>query len=429
MKVEKTAPKSGLVNLKITLGQDEWEKMLDKAAAKVSVDAKIEGFRPGKAPRSVVMNKVGEARVLSVAIEEAVQEFYPTAAKQEEIRPVALPKISIEAATPANPLIFTAEVVVLPEVQLGDYKKLRITKQKVEPPAQEKVEEILKSMQRRAANFTEVERPAQAKDWVEIDFTGTIDGREFEGGKSKNHPLILGDKLFIPGFEKGIEGMAAGETKEVEVTFPPDYHNKDLAGKKAVFKVTLHKVKAVNYPDIDDALAKKVSRFETLEELKKDVEKFLLEEQQRQVDSQAREDAILGLAKMIKVDLPIELVDQELNAMVNDMRQQVAAQQLDFNEYLKRAGVSNEEALKSQWREQAQQRVLAGLALDAFRKAEGIEASDGEVEEEIKKLEAMYPADKDKVLEEYKKPVARERLKNMIASRKAVDRLVEMVVV
>lgn len=428
MQVEKTSPKSGLVKLKISLDKSEWDKMLDRAAVKVSTGTSIEGFRPGKTPRDIVINKVGEARVLSVAIEEAVQEFYPEAAKQEEIRPVAMPKVSIDQATPTAPLVFTAEVVVLPEVALGDYKQLKVKKGTVEPPKPEKLGEILKSMQKRAAEFAEVERAAKMKDWVEIDFVGTIDGKEFEGGKSKNHPMILGDKLFIPGFEEGIEGMKAGETKDIEVAFPPDYHNKELGGKKASFKITLHKVKAVNYPDIDDALAKKISKFQTVDELKKDVEKFLVDEEQRKVDSQVREDAILGLAKLAKVDLPEELVDQELNAMVNDMRQQVSAQQMNFDEYLKKAGVNNEEGLKSQWCDQAKQRVLAGLALDAFRKAEGIEATDKEVEEELKKLEQMYPNDKDKIVEEYKKPVARERLKNMIASRKAVDALVEMAV-
>jgi len=428
MQVEKTSPKSGLVSLKISLDKSEWDKILDKAAVKVSTGTSIEGFRPGKAPRDIVINKIGEARVLSVAIEEAVQEFYPEAAKKEEIRPVAMPKVSIDKATPTDPLVFTAEVVVLPEVILGDYKQLKVKKGVVEPPAQEKVEEILKSMQKRAAKFTEVERAAKRKDWVEIDFVGTIDGKEFEGGKSKNHPMILGDKLFIPGFEEGIEGMKAGETKDVELAFPSEYHNSGLAGKRVSFKIILHKVKAVNYPDIDDVLVKKISKFQTLDELKKDVEKFLTDEEQRKVDGQVREDAILGLAKLAKVDLPEELVDQELNAMANDMRQQVSAQQMDFDEYLKKAGVNNEEGLKSQWRDQAKQRVLAGLALDAFRKAEGIEATDKEVEEELKKLEQMYPNDKDKIVEEYKKPVARERLKNMIASRKAVDRLVELAV-
>ncbi len=266
MKIEKEAVKSGLVKLKISLDKGEWDKMLDKAAVKVSTGTSIEGFRPGKAPRDIVMNKVGEARVLSSAIEEAVQEFYPEAAKHEGIRPVAMPKVSVDKATPTDPLVFTAEVVVLPEVELGDYKKLKVRKGVVEAPPQEKIEEILKSMRKRAAEFTEVERAAKLKDWVEVDFVGTIDGKEFEGGQSKNHPMILGDKLFIPGFEEGIEGMKAGDTKDIEVTFPSEYHNKELAGKPANFKITLHKVKAVNYPDIDDVLAKKVSKIQTLDE-------------------------------------------------------------------------------------------------------------------------------------------------------------------
>lgn len=424
MKVEKTSTESNSVSLKISLDVKEWEKVLDKAAGDIAESEKIPGFRPGKAPREIVMTKVGEARVLSAAIELAVQDFYPQVAKQEDIRPVALPKISVEKATPTDPLIFIAEVAILPEVTLGDYKNIKV-KKTVEPVRDEQMEEVLKNIQKRQAEFVEVERPAAMKDWVEIDFTGYIDNQPFEGGESKNHPMVLGDKLFIPGFEEGIVDMNAKDKKTIEVEFPKDYGKAEMAGKKARFDITLHKVKSVNYPEMNDELVKKVSQFQTLAEFKEDIKKFLSEDADKKGETKAREDAITALAKLVKVDLPDEMVDSELEAMLKDMKMQVAQQKMEFEDYLKRAGV-NEEGLKSQWRDQAKHRVLAGLALDEFRKAEGITSTDADVEEEIKKLHKQYPQDIEKIDEEYKKPVSRDKLKNMIASRKAVDRLYEL---
>ncbi|MDD5606086.1 MAG: trigger factor [Patescibacteria group bacterium] len=425
MKVEKLSSKQGSVSLKIILDKKEWDAALDKAAAKLSEQEKIEGFRAGKAPLQVVMAKVGEARVLSVAIEDAINLHYPTAVKETDIKPVALPKVAVDKASPNDPLEFTAEVAVLPEVALGDYTKIKV-KKVVDPVEETQVDKVLEDMRKRAAEFNEVERPLKKGDWAEIDFAGTIEGKPFEGGASKNHPLIVGDGMFIPGFEEGMEGMKAGEDKDVEVTFPADYHKQDLAGKKAMFNIKLHKVKAVNYPDIDDAFAKKMSRFETLQEFRDDVRKFITEQNEQRADEKAKEEAILALAKQAKVDIPKELVDQELNAMVHDLKHQVEHQKMDFEEYLKRGGVQNEEGLKSQWREQAEQRVRAGLALDAFKKAEGITATEDEIKEEIQKLKTMYPQDADKIEEEYGKPVSRDRLKNVIASRKAIDRLLEV---
>jgi len=424
MKVEKTSTKGNSVSLKISLDNKEWDKVLDNVAGKIAKTEKIPGFRPGKAPREMVINKVGEARVLSAAIEQAVQDFYPVAVKQEELRPVALPKVSIDRATPADALVFTAEVTILPEVTLGNYRNIKV-KKVVEPVTENQVDDVLKNIQKRQAEFVEVERAAKMGDWVEVDFTGYIDNKPFEGGQSKNHPMVLGDKLFIPGFEEGIVGMNATDKKTIEVDFPKDYGKAEMAGKKAKFDITLHKVKSVNYPEINDDFVKKVSKFKTLAEFKEDIKKFLNEEAVKKAETKAREDAIMELTKLVKVDLPDEMVNSELDAMLKDLRMQIAQQKMEFEDYLKKAGV-NEEGLKSQWRDQAKQRVLAGLALDELRKAEKIEVSDKEVEEEIKKLHQMYPQDIEKIDEEYKKPIARDRLRNMMASRKAVDRLAEM---
>ena len=197
MQIQKAAGKDNQIRLTISLDSSEWEQMLDRAAAKASAGAKIPGFREGKAPREVVITHVGEARVVSTAIELAAEEFYPKAAKQEALRPIAFPKISVDKGNLTEPLMFTAEVAVMPEVKLGDYSKLKLAKT-VEPVTDEQIDEVLKSMQKRAVEFQPVEREAKLGDWAEIDFEGFVEGQPFEGGSSKKHPLMLGDKLFIP---------------------------------------------------------------------------------------------------------------------------------------------------------------------------------------------------------------------------------------
>ncbi len=412
------------MKLTISLDKSEWERVLDRAAAKVSEGMKIPGFRDGKAPRAVVIAQVGEARVVSTAIELAVEEFYPQAAKQEPLKPVAFPKISAEKGGLTDALTFTAEVTVLPEVKLGDYSKLRV-KKTVEPVKDEQIEEVLKSMQKRAVEFQPVEREAKLGDWAEMDFEGFVDGQPFEGGSSKKHPLILGDKLFIPGFEEGMVGMRAGEDREIEVEFPKDYHQQELAGKPVKFKVKLHQVKAVSYPEVNDAFAKKSANMETVEALRADIRRYLTEEAQKRADDKMREDAIIALTKLATVDLPDELVNQELDSMVHDLKHQAEHAKMSWEDYLKRAGV-NEEGLKNQWRDQARQRVLAGLALEAYRAAENIEADDAAVDEEIKRLKAQYPQNAEDIDKEYGNERGRGRLKQMLSSRKAVNRLVEM---
>ena len=425
MKVTKSQSDKNHVKLAITLEMTEWTAILDKASAKVSEGMKIAGFREGKAPRDIVIAKAGEARVVSAAIELAVEEFYPVAVKQENLRPIAFPKISVDKGNLTEPLEFTAEVAVLPEVVLGDYSKIKLEK-RVESVGDEQIEDVLKNMQKKAVEFQEVERKAAMGDWTEIDFDGFVEGKPFEGGSSKKHPLIIGDKVFIPCFEEGLVGLGKGEEKDIEVTFPADYHNKELAGKPAKFKVKMNLVKAVNYPELNDEFAKKHAGQESLEVLKADIKKYLIEEAEKKAEEGLRENALLELVKVAKIDLPEEMIEQELDSMVHDLKHQAEHSKMSFEDYLKKAGV-NEAGLKSQWREQAESRVRIGLALEAFRDAEKISASDGDVEAEIKKLKEMYPQDGENIDKEYGKGSnGRERLKRMLGSRKAIDRLVEL---
>ena len=425
MKITKTAGEKNKVKLAIALELSEWNSILDKASGKVSEGLKIDGFREGKAPRDIVIAKAGEARVISEAIELAVEQYYPIAVKEENLKPIAFPKISVEKGNLTEPLEFTAEVAILPEVVLGDYSKIKIEK-RVESVESKDVEAVLKNLQKKAVEFQEVERVAQLGDWAEIDFEGFVEGKPFEGGASKKHPLILGDKVFIPGFEEGLVGLGKGEEKEIEVTFPSDYHNKELAGKSAKFKVKMNLVKAVNYPEINDEFAKKHAGQESLEVLKTDIKKYLEEEAVKKAEETLRENALLELVKVAKIDLPEEMIEQELDSMVHDLKHQAEHSGMSFEDYLKKAGV-NEAGLKAQWREQAESRVRIGLALEAFRDKEGISADDSDVDAEIVKLKQMYPQDGENIDKEYGKGSnGRSKLQRMLGSRKAIDRLAEM---
>lgn len=411
------------VKLTVALDQTEWEAVLDRTTQELSSNIKIEGFRDGKAPRAVVVTKLGEGRVISAAIEMAVEQYYPKAAQQEELKPIAFPSIAVEKGTLETPLEFSAEVAVLPEVSLGDYSKIRVKKE-VPEVTDAMIEDALEGLRKKTAEYTEVDREVQQGDWTEIDFTGSVDGVEFPGGQSKNHPLVIGDKMFIPGFEEGIVGMKKGEEKTIEVTFPTDYHSAELAGKKAQFAVKLNLVKVVSYPELSDDFAKKVSQFATIDELRADVRRFMTEDAQTKAEEKAREEAILELIKVTRVDLPEELVTQELTAMINDLKHQVTHGQMSFEDYLSRAN-TDEEGLRGKWRAQAVERVMAGLALDAFGKAENISVSHDDVHAEIDRLKELHP-DQAEEIEQHYGNHNHGNLESQMRTRKIVDRLMEI---
>ena len=420
-KIEKQA--SGLIVLGIVASEVEWKQFLDEAASAISEQAKISGFRKGKAPLDVVVTEVGEATVVSEASDRAVNKLYVGAVMEHKLSPIAPPKISIRKVSLKEPLEFEVEITVVPEVTLGDWKKIKVSPKPVVVD-EKRVDDVLEKFRRREASFTEVDRAVKAGDWVEIDFDGTLDGVAFEGGSSKHHPLVVGDGVFLPEFEEALVGMKSEEEKKFPVTFPKDYHQQSLAGKKVEFVVKLHKVKEMTLPKLDDELAKKTSRFKTLDELKVDVKTYLAEEAERQERDRQRQEVIDKLIGIAKVELPDALVEQELAAMVHDMKHQLEHQGMKPEDYFAQMDTT-EDKLMTEWREPARKRVVAGLALNAFVKQEGIEATDQDLEAEIKRLESMYPADKDKITEKYKSDLEKKRLKHMLGGQKALEMLVD----
>ena len=409
------------VILTIELEVKEWQEILNQAAKKISEATTIKGFRPGKAPLDAVINNIGEARVLSEASDMAVGKFYAAAVKEHKLIPVTSPKISVEKLGIVQPLVFKVEITVLPEVELGDYKEIKVKAQLVTVD-KSKTEKTLIDIQKRAVKFEEVDRESQEGDWIEIDFEGKLDGVLFEGGTSKNHPLIIGDGVFMPDFEKALVGLKVNDEKIFKVTFPEDYHQKNLAGKEVEFKVKAHKIKKVKLPPLNDELAKSLGKFQSLDELKMDIDKWLKEEAEKQEQTRQREVAMEELIKITKVDIPDELIDQEVSAMVEDLTQQLTQQKMSLEDYLKRNN-SSEDEMRKQWRVMAEKRVIAGLALNAFKKQENVEATDAEVDEEIQRLQQLYPDQKDQIKEKYSSDLEKKKLQHLLSGQKAIEHL------
>jgi len=420
MQVEKKKEKA-IVTLTIALDEKEWQEALAKAGEKISESIEVKGFRKGKAPLDVVASQVGETRVLSEAVELSINQYYYQAIMQEEVAPVGPPKVTVDEVGMGKPLKFTAEVAVMPEISLSDYKQIKVKPEAVEVK-DEQIDNVLKGLQRREVTFKEIEREAKQGDWVEIDFEGKLDGVPFEGGKSSHHPMIIGDGVLLPDFEEALVGMRAGEEKVFPVNFPKDYHQANLAGKRTEFNAKLHKVKEVQYPELNDEFAAKVSDKKTLKELKEDIVKVLQENAEQKEMDRERSEAIEQLIKLTKVEIPEALIEQELNAMMEDFEHQLSHQGISVKDYLERTK-TNEEKLREEWKEQAKKRVIAGLALNEFKKREGITASDKEVATEIARLQTVYPNEKDKIAEKYQSESERKRLAHLLGGQKAVEAL------
>jgi len=418
MQITKKQEKA-VVTLTIALDQSEWAEAFKSASTQMAENIEVKGFRKGKAPLDRVISQVGETRILSEASELAINQYYYKAIVQEEVAPIGSPKVTVDEVGMDKPLKFTVEIAVMPEIKLGDYKKIKVKPESIEVN-DEQIDNVLKSLQRREVTFKEIEREAKKGDWVEIDFEGKLDGVPFDGGKSTNHPLVIGDGVLLPDFEGALVGMKIGEEKAFPVNFPKDYHQANLAGKKTEFTAKLHKVKEVQYPELDDVFAQKIGDKKTLQEMKDDIAKVLKENaEQKELDRQ-RSEAIEQLIDLAKVDLPDQLIEQELDAMMHDFEHQLSHQGMNVKDYMERAKLT-EEKMREEWREQARKRVVAGLALNEFRKLEGINASDEEVDVEITRLKTIYPAELDKITEKYQSEGERSRLAHLLGGQKAVE--------
>ena len=404
------------VQLVIEIGGEEFEAAVQKAYLKQRNKINVPGFRKGKAPRKIIEGMFGSGVFYEDAINELYPKAYADAVEQEKLDVVSWPNVEVLEAG-KDGLTFKATVTVRPEVKLGEYKGLTAEKEEVKI-TDEDIDNELKPYINRASRMVTVEREAQNGDTVVIDFEGFKDGVPFDGGKAEGHSLELGSGAFIPGFEDQLVGTKAGDEKDVNVTFPEEYHAEELAGAPVVFKVKVHEVKEKQLPTVDDEFAKDVSEFDTLEAFKKDLADKLTERREAQA-KRAFEAAIMEqVMDNMEVEIPDAMVAYETDQMVEDMARRIQAQGIPFEQYMAMTGMTID-IVRSQAAAAAMERVRRDLALGAVVAAENIEISDEDLEAEYKRLADEYHMELDQVkaaapAEDVKKGLAIQKAEQVI---------------
>ena len=404
------------VALTIETSAEEFEAAVNKAYLKMRGKINVPGFRVGKAPRKIIEKMYGAEVFYEEAVNIILPDAYEAAVKEQELEVVGYPQVELESCT-KDGVVFKCTVAVYPEVKLGQYKGLEAPKAEVKVTAAD-VNARLKEMADRNSRLVSVERAVKKGDTADIDFEGFDNGVAFDGGKGENFDLEIGSGSFVPGFEDQLIGMKAGEEKDIDITFPENY-TPELAGKPVVFHVKVNEVKEKQVPAIDDEFAKDVSEFDTLKDLKADIKKKLTAERTESAQ-RAFEDVLMAkVAEGIEADIPEEMVELQAERMMEQFKQQLASQGIPFDQYLKMTNTA-EADFRKQAQGPAADQVKMDLAVEAIIKAEGLEASDEDVESEMKSVAEKYGMDLDAVKkylrpEDVKEQVIREKVVKLVA--------------
>jgi len=411
--------------LTVEVESDKFVEALDKAFKKVVNKVNVPGFRKGKVPRGIFESRFGVESLYQDAVDILLPEAYMNAVKEAGITPVDQPEIDIEQVEKGQPFKFKATVDVKPEVELGEYKGIEVEDQAVFV-ADEDVEAELEKMQERHAELVVLEEgeAAQDGDTAVIDFEGFKDGVAFDGGKGENHSLVLGSNSFIPGFEEQVVGMKKGEEKEINVSFPEEYHSEELAGQPAVFKVTVNDIKRKVLPELDDEFAKDVSEFDTLDELKKDIEATLLKRKEEEKKQQIENTVVEKAAESAQVEIPQGMIRTEVDNMLRDFEMRLRQQGLSLDMYGQFTG-QTEDVLREQMRPDAEKRVRNFLVLEAIAKAENLTVSEEEFDEELNKMAEMYQRSVEEIRAIFSANGTLEDLRTDLLTRKSVQFLVD----
>ena len=403
-----------MVALTVEVSAEEFEAAVEKAYRKQRGSIRVPGFRPGKAPRKIIENMYGSGVFYEEAVNEALPDAYSSAVKEQELEVVGYPEVELLSVGKEG-FSFKATVAVYPEVTLGQYKGGEAPKAEVSV-TDEDVEGRVKEMADRNSRMVSVEDRAVAKgDVANIDFEGFLNGVPFDGGKGDSFDLEIGSGQFVPGFEDQVAGMSISEEKDIDITFPEDYHA-DLAGKTVVFHVKVNAIKVKELPALDDEFAKDVSEFDTLDELKKDVREKMLAEREEAAKRAFEDAAMSKVAAGIQADIPDAMIEEQAKRFVDNFRMQLQSQGVPYEEYMKMTGME-EEKLLADAKVPAEGQVRMDLAIAAIVKAEGLEASDEDVEAEYNKMAAQYGMD----VENVKKYLDDAVIKEQIVRAKAVE--------
>ncbi len=408
------------VEISVVLDKNDLEIARVKALATLAKNLKVAGFRAGKAPANVVEKHVDPNELSSQTLDIAIRSSLPEAFEAEKIQPLSLPNVEVEKYVPGEMVEFKIKSDIYPEVKLGDHKKLKSKAEKVEV----KEADIKDVLERIAQSFAEpkvVKRKAKLNDEVVIDFVGKKDGEAFDGGSAKDFKLTLGSGQFIPGFEDGVVGHESGDKFELELSFPKDYHNKDLAGAKTVFEVLLKQVNEITLPKFDDEFAKKTGAFTTLKELKEDIKKNLLAQGQQQASEKHKDALIRELVGISKVEAPESLVKEQLRAIRDDLERNVRSHGLSLEKYFEQIKMT-EEAWEKDAKKSAEDRVKASIILQELAKKLKISVDDELVQAKIAELKEVYKKD-EAALKQLEEPRVQADIANRLRIEKTLEAL------
>ena len=425
MSVQVENLEKNMAKLTIEVAAEEVEKALQAAYMKEKGKISIPGFRKGKVPRQMIEKMYGPAVFYEDAANTLIQDNYPSAVDESGIDIVSRPTIDVVQIEKGKSFIFTAEVAVRPEVKLGKYLGVQVTKIDTSVSDDEVAAELEKEREKNARTVTVTDRAVQNGDTAVIDFEGFVDGVAFEGGKGENHPLEIGSHSFIDTFEDQLVGKNAGDEVDVNVTFPEQYQAAELAGKPALFKVKIHEVKAKELPELNDEFAQDASEFDTLEEYKADLKKRLEEQKENDAKRTKEDEAIQKIIDKSSMDIPEAMLDTQCENMINEFAQRIAQSGLSMEQYMQFSGLTLDK-LKEQVRPEAETRIKSSLVLEQIAKDENIEVTDDEINAEVEKMAAAYGMEAEK-LKEYMGDSEKESIARDLKVTKAVDLIMENV--
>ena len=413
------------VELTISLDKNDLKAAEQVALTKLAKSLKVPGFRKGNVPASVAAKHVEPEMLAQQTLEDALSKAVAESYMNENIQALDRPAVEVKKYVPGSELEFTAEAEILPKVTLGDYKKLKATTKKITVAAKD-IDDIIERMRAGFAEKKEVTRAAKNGDETTIDFVGKKDDVAFDGGTGSDYDLTLGSNSFIPGFEEGIIGKKPGETFDLELTFPEDYHVADLKGQKVVFTTTLKTLKEVVLPEVNDEFAVKAGPFKTVDELRDDIKRELTAQKEREAGEKLKDDLVKQLVEISTVPVPEILVKDQSESIERDMTQNLMYQGLTLDQYLENKGFeSKEKWLETEVAEAATKRVQAGLVLAELSKVEKIEATADELAEHINLYKQQY-ANNPQMVAQFDQPEAQRDVANRLLTEKTVTRLVEL---
>lgn len=419
MSVQVENLEKNMAKLTIEVSADKLEEAIQAAYLKEKRKISLPGFRKGKVPRQMIEKMYGAAVFYEDAANKLIQENYGPAVDESGVDVVSRPTIDITQIEKGQPFIFTAEVAVRPEVKLGKYMGVTVTKIDTSVSDEEVDAAVEEQRNNNARTVTVEDRAIQNGDTAVIDFEGFVDGVAFEGGKGENYSLVIGSDSFVDTFEEQLIGKNAGDETEVNVTFPEEYQAEELAGKPAVFKVKIHEIKAKELPELDDEFAQDVSEFDTLAEYREDIRKNLQEEKEAEAKRTKEDEAIKKIVDKSSMDIPDAMLETQIDVMIDEFAQRIASQGLSFEQYMQFSGMTIEK-MKEQVKPEALARIQSSLVLEEIAKTENIQVSDEDVAAEVEKMAKAYGMEAEKV-NEFLSDAQKESMKKDISVQKAAE--------